>query len=1010
VFVGARHLEAVDALERSYARVASGSGPRLVVLSAPTGYGKSRIVQEFYARLAASQPVPAYWPARIEGNRVLRWTDSRKCVFPSCVAIPTGAVLPWFWWGVSCGRRQDGRYAQALFDDATQLAAHAGSLYDCLQGTEVAGRSFDGTAALIGALGLLGVALVPPVAIGVTIVGGVRTLWQNRSLLARLRKWRANRETDTSSALVDSEFHGRAGQISELAANLATVARKVPVVLVVDDAHWADQTLVEFLDQILRNPRAQVLIVATAWPVLGVDTDTRPFARWLREALLVEPMKSHVDVKTINGLGEGDLFQLVRAEYAALAGPDAEPLSEAVISGVIHLVGVTPMGVRALFGLERTRRLIGESGLTQDALGRLPRDVEDALRLYWDEIPGEVQTVLAIAAVAGFTFLPIPVASAAAAEGVDHPFERLKQGEDPYSFVRSVDTGLATFADPIFHDTAEREADDTFTKAQRDSIREAIIDYAAAVSLGAQGAAVCDFAWSTHVRFASEGLSDPLRAASSAVNLAELSASRFDYLTAIDLARRSLNWTAADLDDPRTLTLRRHLARWLILAGRLREAEQEARSLLDVLLAMPVSEDRSVRLVRAHLELATSLKQQANVDAALEECGRALDVLDAAELSPEALIPLRRLAQRTQAACLGERTETVGRAIELLETLLADRASPSVPYDEAMRIRHDLGSLYGDQRVPSSENLARSVEVFRALLGDRERVLGVDDPATLETMHSLAWVLAESGPESLAQALNLFTRVARDRDRLLGPANPETLRTKACVASVNAKLGAIEEALRQYKSLADDSAMHLGRDHLDTKNVESALEQLRVHTRETAAATFLMAEALRPREGEKIADLRLRVDEAAASVRQGAGALALLADRDPVRSHRYGLLTWRRRSLPLREMRVWPGMGGLPDSWCEGSVAEVAGRLRREEMPESATRLKRLLALMSELDREDLTTWLTYLPLLVVPDAVLHGRPPHPTAPWDIDDGCHRAVMLSLLEVESVPVLVGEPS
>ena len=1010
MFVGARHLEAVEALERSYARVASGSGPRLVVLSAPTGYGKSRIVQELYARLAASQPLPAYWPARIEGNSALRWTDSRKCVFPSNPAIPPGAVLPWFWWGVSCGRRQDDRYAQALFDDATQLAAHAGSLYDCLQRTEVAGRSFDGTTALIGALGLLGVALAPPVAIGVTVVGGVRTLWQNRSLLARLREWGANRETDTSSALVDSEAHGRAGQINALAGNLATVARKVPVVLVVDDAHWADQTLVEFLDQILRNPRAQVLVVATAWPVLGVDKDTGPFARWLQEALLVEPMKSHVDVRTINSLGEDDLYQLVRAEYAAVAGPDAEPLSEGVITGVIDLVGVTPMGVRALFGLERTRRLIAESGLTQDALGRLPRDIEDALRLYWDEIPGEVQTVLAIAAVAGFTFLPFPVATAAEAERVDHPLERLRQGEDPYSFVRNVDTGLATFADPIFHDTAEREADDTFTKAQSDAIREAVVDYAATVSLGVQGAAVCDFAWSTHVRFASEGLSDPVRAASSAVRLAELSASRFDYLAAIDLARRSLSWTAADLDDPRTLTLRQHLARWLILAGRLRDAEQEARRLLDVLRATPVSEDRSVRLVKAHLELATSLKQQANVDAALEECERALGVLDAAELSPKALIPLRRLVQLTQAASLGERTETVGRAVELLETLLADGAPPSVPDEETMRIRHDLGSLYGDQRVPSAENLARAVDVFRRLLMDRERLLGVDDPATLETKHSLAWVLAESGPESLAKAHDLFTRVARDRNRLLGPANPETLRTKACVASVKARLGAVDEALRLYKSLVDESAIHLGRDHLDTKNVESALEQLRVHTRETAATTFLVAEALKPREGEKIADLRLRVDDAAASVRRGAGALALLSDRDPVRSRRYGLLTWRRRRLPLDEMRVWPGMGGLPDSWCEGSVAEVAGRLRREEAPESATRLRSMLALIGQLDREDLTTWLAYLPLLVVPDAVLHGRSPHPTAPWGIEDGSHRAVMLSLLDVESVPVLVGEPS
>lgn len=1008
MFVGEGHREAVDALERSYESVASGCGPRLVVLSAPTGYGKSRIVQEFYGRLAALQPAPAYWPARMEGNRPSRWTDSRKCIFPSSFTTSPGAELPWFWWGVSCARRQDGRYAQALFDDATQLAGHAGSIYDCLHGTEVAGRAFDGTSAIIGLVGLLGVALVPPVGIGLTIVGGARTLWQNKDLLTRLTLWRARRATDTTGVLVDSDSDGRAGQISELAANLATVARKVPVVLVVDDAHWADQTLIEFLGHTLENPRAQVLIVATTWPVLGAEKDTGPFASWLREALRAEATASRVDVTTISGLDEGDLFQLVRGEYATVAGHDAEPLSGDVISGVLRLVGVTPMGVRALFGLERTRHLIQDGGLTQASLGRLPRDIEDALRLYWDELPGEVQTVLSVAAVAGPTFLSLPVSTAAEAAGLEHPFESLKQGGDPYGFVRNVDSGLATFADPIFYDTAKREADDTFTSTQCDSIRAAIIEYAVDVSLGAHGAAVCEFAWATHVRFASEGLTDCARAASSACKLAELSAARFDYLRAIDLARRSLAWAVADRDDLSRLNLRSKLARWLILAGHLHEAELEARGLLAVLQASPTSDDRSERLVLGHLELAMALKPQAHLDAALEECELAFRGLAVAKLAPEAHIPLMRQAQRTQAACLGERAETVGRAIDLLEAMLADGELPALPIEEAMRIRHDLGSLYGDQRVPSRGNLARSVQIFRELLSDRERVLGADDPGTLETKHSLAWVLAESGPEALPQALDLFGEVAGSRDRLLGAANPETLRTRACVASVLARLGATEDALGLYVSLTEDSAVYLGRDHPDTLNQDSALERLRIHTRENAACVFLLADELKPRGEEKIADLRLRAAEAAASLRQGPATLTKLADRDPVRSRQYGLLTWRRRRVLLHELRVWPGMGGLPESWSAGSVVEVADRLRHGVVPESAMRLTSLLALVDKHERDDLIAWLTVMPLLVMPDEFLHSRSPDPGAPWAIDDGCHRAVMLSLLGVESVPALVGE--
>jgi hypothetical protein len=177
-----------------------------------------------------------------------------------------------------------------------------------------------------------------------------------------------------------------------------------------------------------------------------------------------------------------------------------------------------------------------------------------------------------------------------------------------------------------------------------------------------------------------------------------------------------------------------------------------------------------------------------------------------------------------------------------------------------------------------------------------------------------------------------------------------------------------------------------------------------------AATTFLLADALKPKKGETFAELRLRADEAASSVPHGAEALAMLDERDPARARRYRTLTWRRRQLPLRDVRVWPGMGGLPDSWCEGSVVDTANRLRREGVPESAARLKDLLPLLSSIDRDELMNWLLHLPLLVVPDALLRDRPSHPTALWALDDGGHRAIMLSLLDIESVAVLVGEPT
>jgi len=180
-------------------------------------------------------------------------------------------------------------------------------------------------------------------------------------------------------------------------------------------------------------------------------------------------------------------------------------------------------------------------------------------------------------------------------------------------------------------------------------------------------------------------------------------------------------------------------------------------------------------------------------------------------------------------------------------------------------------------------------------------------------------------------------------------------------------------------------------------------------TSEVAAATFLVADALKPTRGETIAAIRSRAVAAQEAAVAGAGALARLGVHDPERAHRYGALTWSVRTMSLAQVRVWPGMGGLPLPWCAGSVDDVAARLAAGRVPASASRLVAMLSATGDLARHEAISWLTFLPLLVVPDALLHDHLPHPGSPWALDDGCHRAVLLALLAVGSVSVLVGEP-
>jgi hypothetical protein len=76
--VGESHQAALTELLAAYRRVRAGvSGARdggvvaseLVVLRAPMGWGKTRVVQEFYAKLAADQPTGGrYWPTELVGG------------------------------------------------------------------------------------------------------------------------------------------------------------------------------------------------------------------------------------------------------------------------------------------------------------------------------------------------------------------------------------------------------------------------------------------------------------------------------------------------------------------------------------------------------------------------------------------------------------------------------------------------------------------------------------------------------------------------------------------------------------------------------------------------------------------------------------------------------------------------------------------------------------------------------------------------------------------------------
>ena len=198
------------------------------------------------------------------------------------------------------------------------------------------------------------------------------------------------------------------------------------------------------------------------------------------------------------------------------------------------------------------RALIADNALSTESLERLPRDLEDALSQYWDELPPPVQGVLRVASVAGRRFPSDPVISACGATVNDDAADLLARAADTYSYVRPLKRDLYGFDDASFYQTARRSADETFTAARVAAIHQAVVDYAVAPpESGSQAAR--EAAMSIHVALATEGLTDQLPAGESAWTLAELAADRFDFGTAVAYGRHYLQWTGIPFGDYESL-------------------------------------------------------------------------------------------------------------------------------------------------------------------------------------------------------------------------------------------------------------------------------------------------------------------------------------------------------------------------------------------------------------------------------------------------------------------------
>jgi class 3 adenylate cyclase/tetratricopeptide (TPR) repeat protein len=186
------------------------------------------------------------------------------------------------------------------------------------------------------------------------------------------------RGTYVTDEISQAELHWGVRRLLEL------VAAERPLLVVLEDVHWAEPTLLDLLESIVRDARAPLLLLASGRPELGQVRPALLETRGRRLVLELEP------------LGDEDCALLLRE----LLGADADARA---IQAVTRNAGGNP-----LF-LEETVRMLVDSGKLDeadwdgDALP-VPSSLEGLIGSRLDALPSREKRVAQHASVAGSTF------------------------------------------------------------------------------------------------------------------------------------------------------------------------------------------------------------------------------------------------------------------------------------------------------------------------------------------------------------------------------------------------------------------------------------------------------------------------------------------------------------------------------------------------------------------------------------------------------------------------------
>jgi len=827
-FVGAGRRAIVDGLVSAFDQVRTTDTPLWVSIEAPSGWGKTRIAREFYARLASErQSDPPYWPVSIlDGASDVQFR--RKRVHPAVTHAP-GSLPDFMWWGISCSLR-DGVATAVLTEDMGQFRAHAPYLDDAWRtraprSARIAGglRAFGGAAVDEAAMEVAGQVVESVVGAAIPGLGLVR--WLGERSVDAIRDTAARRERLSSEAPVTAATDF----VDEAVALVSRLAiPELPVVVFVEDLHDADPTLVEMLTALASRSGA-ILVLSTSWPgsteanlsvaAAFAQLGERVVRVSHRARSLPAPFRPEA---TLDELDAAALGQIVRFSYPQVEAETLQRIVERYPN---------PLALELFCELPRIRRRSKDGALTLSAaaVAEAPGEIRGLYQELWRELPERLREALTLAALGAparigeagvsshwHTALLLEALHELDWPSVDEIAAALDFDAGAYAWVREVSGMLRAFHEPD-QITIAAEDDRFLSTEDRIEVRTALAQAVTRLSEASRTAATVDeslhLADLVGVLFAEGFLTDATALAAATLPALRILAPQPRELhRTIDMATRIVDALGENVGRPENpgepgsaagieaLEIRADARYDLGLAA---EAERDYRALVDLLTERHGGDHPLVLRAREAAIRAAGM------------AGRPDEALRAAQALVEDRVRVFGAdhsqtfrARVTAAHLLGE----VGRYQESLDAfleILAESERLGEDPDDILDVRHFIASRL-DALGRLDESLAEHLEIIRRLRLTREE----DDARLLVARGNLASTYVSLG--RYGEALAEIEDITHRRSRLLGDAHPHTLDSRSALVYPLVEVGRVEEAVRIAESVLADRIRVLGIEHPDS--------------------------------------------------------------------------------------------------------------------------------------------------------------------------------------------------